>query len=52
MEQRIAGTLERLGKEIRRVSTVQDAQFALVDAIARVILLCLPEPPADFHSQL
>src|SRR5690349_18963256 len=50
-EQRIAGTLERLGKEIRRVGTAQHAQFALVDALARVILLCVPEPPADVHSQ-
>ena len=51
MEQRIAGTLERLGKEIGRVGTAQHAQFALVDALARVILLCLPEPSADVHSQ-
>jgi len=51
MEQRIAGTLERLGKEIRRLGTAQHAQFALVDALARVILLCLPEPSADVHSQ-
>jgi hypothetical protein len=51
MEQRIAGTLERIGKEIRRVGTAQHAQFALVDALARVILLCLPEPSADVDSQ-
>ena len=50
-EQRIAGTLERLGKEIRRVDTAQHAQFALVDALARIILLCIPEPPAEVHSQ-
>src|SRR5262245_30908295 len=50
-EQRIAGTLERLGKEIRRVGTAQYAQFALVDALARVIVLCVPEPPADVQSQ-
>src|SRR5215831_9411560 len=50
-EQRIAGTLERLGKEVRRVSTAQHAQFALIDALARVLLLCLPEPPDQVHSQ-
>src|ERR1051326_8090969 len=50
-EQRIAGTLERLGKEVRRVSTAQHAQFALIDALARVLLLCLPEPPGEVHSQ-
>jgi hypothetical protein len=50
-EQRIASTLERWGKELRRIGTAQHAQFALVDALARVILLCLPEPPADVHPQ-
>ena len=50
-EQRIAGTLERLGKELRRVGTVQHAQFALIDALARILLLCLPEPPPEVHSQ-
>jgi Arc/MetJ-type ribon-helix-helix transcriptional regulator len=50
-EQRIAGTLERLGKELRRVNTAQHAQFALIDALARVLLLCLPEPPNEVHSQ-
>jgi Arc/MetJ-type ribon-helix-helix transcriptional regulator len=50
-EQRIAGTLERLGKEIRRLDTAQHAQFALIDALARVILLCMPDPPADVRSQ-
>lgn len=50
-EQRIAGTLERLGKELRRVDTAQHAQFALIDTLARVILLCVPEPAADVHPQ-
>ena len=50
-EQRIAGTLERLGKEIRRLGTAQHAQFAFIDALSRVILLCLPELPAEVHSQ-
>jgi len=50
-EQRIAGSLDRLGKELRRVGTAQQAQFALIDALARAILLCLPEPPPESHSQ-
>jgi hypothetical protein len=50
-EQRIAGSLERLGREIRRVETTQQAEFALLDAVARVILLCVPEPAAGTHSE-
>src|SRR5438876_939091 len=50
-EQRIAGTLEQLRKELRRVNTAQHAQFALIDTLARVLLLCLPEPPQEVHSQ-
>ena|SRR5215475_7344418 len=50
-EQRIAGTLEQLRKELRRLGTAQHAQFALIDTLARVLLLCLPEPPQEVHSQ-
>ena len=50
-EERIAATLERLSQEIRRLGTALQAEFALLDALARVVLLCVPEPPADVHSQ-
>ena len=33
------------------MGTARHAQFALVYAVARVILLCLPEQPADFRLQ-
>lgn len=50
-EQRIAATIDQLRKELRRVGTAQHAQFALIDALARVLLLCLPEPPQEVRSQ-
>lgn len=42
-EQRISASLERNLKEIRRVSIAQQALFAYVDALAKVILSSLPE---------
>ena len=42
-EQRISASLERNSKEIQRVSTAQQALFAYVDALAKVILSSLPE---------
>src|SRR5439155_121885 len=50
-EERIVATLERLGQELRRLGTALQAEFALVDALARVVLLCVPEPPAEVHAQ-
>ena len=46
-EQRIAASLDRLGTQLRRLGTVQQAQFALTDAFARLFLICVPEPPKD-----
>jgi Arc/MetJ-type ribon-helix-helix transcriptional regulator len=42
-EQRISASLERNSKEIQRVSTAQQALFAYVDVLAKVILSSLPE---------
>ena len=50
-EDRIAATLERLGQELRRLETALQAQFALLDALCRVVLLCVPEPPPEVHAQ-
>src|SRR6267378_1223763 len=50
IEDRIAASLDRLGQELRRFSTAQQAHFALTDALARVILLCVPEPPVEVHA--
>jgi len=46
-EQRVAASLDRLGKQLRRLGTAQQAQFALTDAFARLFLICVPEPPKD-----
>jgi len=46
-EQRISASMERTSKEIRRVSTAQQALFAYVDSLAKVILSSLPETDED-----
>ncbi len=46
-EQRVAASLDRLGKQLRRLGNAQQAQFALTDALARLFLICVPEPPKD-----
>ena len=42
-EQRIGASLEKYSKQVRRVSTGQQALFAYVDALAKVILSTLPD---------
>lgn len=51
LEARIAASLDRLGSELQKVATAQQAQFALTDALAKVILTCMPEPPKDAADQ-
>src|SRR5579885_3322751 len=50
-EARIAASLERQGREIRRLATALHAHFAMTDTLAKVILLCVPEPPSDVYDQ-
>ncbi|MGD1092494.1 MAG: ribbon-helix-helix domain-containing protein [Bryobacteraceae bacterium] len=47
MEGRLVASLDRLTAELRRLGTAQQAQFALTDALAKVFLVCIPEPPND-----
>jgi hypothetical protein len=47
LEARMAATLERFGSELQKLYTAQQAQFALLDALAKVILTCVPEPPKE-----
>ena len=42
-EQRISASLERYSKQVGRVSTGQQALFAYVDALTKVILSTLPD---------
>jgi hypothetical protein len=46
-ERRISASLEKYSKQIRRVSTGQQALFAYVDTLAKVILSTLPEAGED-----
>jgi hypothetical protein len=50
-EQRISGRFDRIAQEIVRLSRGQQALFALVDALTKTVLTCVPEPPADARSQ-
>jgi Arc/MetJ-type ribon-helix-helix transcriptional regulator len=50
-EQRIASTIDRFARELRRLDTTHQAEFALLDALARVILHCLPEPQPEIRDQ-
>ena len=51
VEERIAATVNRLAKEVRAVQTAQLATFAFVDALAKVLLTCVPEPPNEMVDQ-
>jgi hypothetical protein len=46
-EQRTTASLERYSKQVRRVSTGQQALFAYMDALAKVILSTLPDTDED-----
>jgi hypothetical protein len=46
-EQRITASLEKYSKQVRRVSTGQQALFAYMDALAKVILSTLPDTDED-----
>ncbi len=50
-QQTVAVSLEGQGRELKALRSVLQAQFAFTDALARVILHCMPEPPADVHAQ-
>jgi Arc/MetJ-type ribon-helix-helix transcriptional regulator len=47
----VAASMERLCKEIRKLHTAQQAQFAVVDSLTRLFLTCIPEPPAEALDQ-
>src|ERR1700723_865045 len=46
-EQRISASLEKYSKQVRRVSTGQQALFAYMDALVKVILSTLPDTDED-----
>jgi len=42
--EQIAGTLKDIQHSIRRIERAQQALFALVDSLGKVVLTCVPEP--------
>jgi hypothetical protein len=50
-EERIAASLDRLGREIRSVKLAQQALFAFVHSLVKTLLPCIAEPPRDAHDQ-
>ena len=46
-EARIAADFSRIMRELRSVHTTQQAQYALLDAVAKYISTCIIEPPPD-----
>jgi len=46
-EERIAATLIQVRKDVFRVGRAQQALFAYVDTLAKTLLTCVPEPPAE-----
>ena len=50
-EQRISAGFDRIAQEIVRLGRGQQALFALVDALTKTVLTCIPEPPADARPQ-
>ena len=49
-EQRVSASLERYSQQVRRMSTGQQALFAYVDALAKVILSTLPDTDEDMRK--
>jgi Arc/MetJ-type ribon-helix-helix transcriptional regulator len=50
-EERIAGGFDNVSRDVFRVDRGQQALFALVDAFAKAVLTCVPEPPPDARPQ-
>ena len=46
-EERIAATLDRFAKDIRRLHTADQALYAAFDTFVRLFLTCIPDPPSD-----
>ena len=51
IEDRIVGSFDRLSSENLRLSRAIQALFALVEALSKTVLTCIPEPPADARPQ-
>ena len=50
-EERIAASLDRLSRELRAIKLAQQALFAFTDAMVKMLLTCVAEPPRDVYDQ-
>jgi hypothetical protein len=50
-EERLAASIEQVRKDVYRLMRVQQALFAYLDTLAKTILTCVPEPPAEVKPQ-
>jgi hypothetical protein len=50
-EERLAASIEQVRHDLFRLMRVQQALFAYVDTLAKTILTCVPESPADAKPQ-
>jgi hypothetical protein len=50
-EERLAGSLEQVRRDLFRSMRAQQALFAYLDTLTKTILTCVPEPPADAKAQ-
>jgi Arc/MetJ-type ribon-helix-helix transcriptional regulator len=46
-EERLAASMEQMRREIFRLGRAQQASFAFVDSLAKIILTCVPEPAGE-----
>jgi predicted transcriptional regulator len=46
-EERLAASMEQMRREIFRNGRAQQALFAFVDSLAKVVLTCVPEPGGE-----
>jgi hypothetical protein len=46
-EERIAATLDRFAKDIRKLHTADQALYSGLDTFVRIFLTCIPDPPSD-----
>ena len=50
-EERLAGSIEQVRRDLFRLARAQQALFAYVDTLTKTLLTCVPEPPADAKPQ-
>jgi hypothetical protein len=51
IEERLVATVDQVRRELFRVGRAQQALFAFVDSLAKVLLTCIPEPAQAVREQ-